>query len=88
MSFLAYVCGEGTGHIMEEQFCMGESLNGTNKLDIDAEKKLVDEKMKELLVDGRREGIAFAMMEFGMERYVLPFFFFFFIFSSSHMYKS
>ncbi|GLT44493.1 hypothetical protein SLA2020_183850 [Shorea laevis] len=64
----AYVCGEGTGHIMEEPFCMGESLNGTYKLDIDGQKKLVDEKMKELLVDGRREGIAFAMKELGMER--------------------
>ncbi|GKU93876.1 hypothetical protein SLEP1_g7435 [Rubroshorea leprosula] len=29
----AYVCGEGTGHIMEEPFCMGKSLNGTTGMD-------------------------------------------------------
>nr|VDC87161.1 unnamed protein product [Brassica oleracea] len=37
----AFVCGERSGLILEKPFAMGESLNGKNKVDIDAEMLLV-----------------------------------------------
>ncbi|GKV53753.1 hypothetical protein SLEP1_g60268 [Rubroshorea leprosula] len=49
---------------MEKPFCMGESLNGTCRLDIEVEKKLVDEKMNQL----RTQEVALAMKDFGLKR--------------------
>ncbi|GKV50878.1 hypothetical protein SLEP1_g57558 [Rubroshorea leprosula] len=60
----AYVCGKGTGLIMEKPFCMGESLKGTCKLDIGMEKKLVDEKLNQLPA----QEVAFAMKDLGLKR--------------------
>ena len=45
---LAYVCGKGEGVILEKPFKMGESLNGALGLDIDAEKRLVEETLNDL----------------------------------------
>ncbi|GAB4824724.1 hypothetical protein Ancab_007589 [Ancistrocladus abbreviatus] len=44
----AYVCGEKAGLIPETPHYMGETLNGRPDLDIDAEKKLVDETLNDL----------------------------------------
>ncbi|XP_039155580.1 fatty acyl-CoA reductase 3-like [Eucalyptus grandis] len=44
----AYVCGNMTGVIQEKAFSMGETLNGSRKLDVNKEKLLVEELMNEL----------------------------------------
>ncbi|OMO89126.1 Male sterility, NAD-binding protein [Corchorus olitorius] len=46
----AYVCGEGTGLILEKPFQMDETLKKTcNKLDITEEKRLMEETLEELI---------------------------------------
>lgn len=70
MIFAAYVAGEKTGLILEEPFSMGATLNGKNDLDIEKEKKLVQEKLSELHsknVSEKEE--RFAMKKFGLERF-------------------
>jgi len=48
---------------------MGETLNGVAGLDIDAEKKVVEEKLNELRADGAtEEAITSAMKDLGLER--------------------
>lgn len=65
----AYVCGEATGLVMEKPFSMGQVLKGPCRLDINVEKKLVDEKMEELLSQGAKgAGLALAMKDFGLKR--------------------
>ncbi|CAD5332372.1 unnamed protein product [Arabidopsis thaliana] len=49
----AYVCGERPGHIVEKHFAMGESLNGKNKVDINTERRLADQKSKQLKEQGQ-----------------------------------
>lgn len=44
----AYVAGEKEGLIQETSYEMGQTLNGTSGLDIDYEKKLIDDMMKQL----------------------------------------
>ncbi|TXG73652.1 hypothetical protein EZV62_002231 [Acer yangbiense] len=65
----AYVCGERSGVITEKPFYMGESLNGTCKLDITAEKKLVEEKLNQLRQENaNEEAVTFIMKDLGIER--------------------
>ncbi|KAJ8572598.1 hypothetical protein K7X08_009109 [Anisodus acutangulus] len=44
----AYVCGEKEGLIPEKPLNYGEMLNGSSHLDIEVEKKLVEEALKDL----------------------------------------
>ncbi|KAK9279091.1 hypothetical protein L1049_012766 [Liquidambar formosana] len=66
--FSAYVSGERAGVILENSFNMGESLNGTSGLDIDAEIKLADQKLNELRAEGATEAeITSAMKDLGIK---------------------
>ncbi|XP_030453950.1 fatty acyl-CoA reductase 3-like [Syzygium oleosum] len=65
----AYVCGEKGGLIQEKPYQMGETLNGVAGLDIDAERKVVEEKLNELRADGAtEEAITSAMRDLGLQR--------------------
>ncbi|XP_057456003.1 fatty acyl-CoA reductase 3-like [Lotus japonicus] len=65
----AYVCGEGRGLILEDPYQLGMSLNGISGLDIDVEKKIVDEKLSMLQEEGASENeIKMAMKDLGMKR--------------------
>ncbi|OMO54203.1 Male sterility, NAD-binding protein [Corchorus capsularis] len=66
----AYVCGEGTRLILEKPFQMGETLKKTcNKLDINEEKRLMEEKSEELISQcASNEAITSTMKELGLKR--------------------
>ncbi|KAI5412412.1 fatty acyl-CoA reductase 3 [Lathyrus oleraceus] len=65
----AYVCGERGGLILEDPHPFGVSLNGVHGLDIDMEKKLVEEKLNHLQAKGATEhDIEVAMKDLGIER--------------------
>nr|QYZ86987.1 gland-specific FAR3-1 [Medicago ruthenica] len=65
----AYVCGERGGLIVEDPYQLGASLNGVQGLDIDEEKKVVEEKLKLLQQEGASEkDTKIAMKDLGMER--------------------
>ncbi|KAH0888630.1 hypothetical protein HID58_051059 [Brassica napus] len=66
---ISYVCGERSGLILEKPFAMGESLNGKNKVDIDAEMLLVEQKLKQLKKLGySEEETKQAMKDLGLKR--------------------
>lgn len=49
---------------------MGKTLNGVSGLDIDEEKKLIDEKLNELQAQGATdEAIKEAMKDMGIQRF-------------------
>lgn len=55
---------------METPYRMGETLNGTTGLDINHEKKLVQEKLDQLLViKAPPETITQAMKDMGLARF-------------------
>ncbi|KAK4760567.1 hypothetical protein SAY87_005460 [Trapa incisa] len=65
----AYVSGEREGLIHERPYRMGETLNGVSGLDIDAERRVVEERLEELRVEGASDkAITIAMKELGIER--------------------
>jgi len=65
--FSAYVCGEKSGLILESPYLFG----GVAGLDINAEKKLVTEKLGELQEKGATEHeIKVAMKDLGITRFV------------------
>ncbi|EYU36962.1 hypothetical protein MIMGU_mgv1a0098192mg, partial [Erythranthe guttata] len=65
----AYVCGEKEGLVLETPFNMGATLNGTRGLDIENEKKIVDELLKKLRAESAPEKyIASTMKELGIQR--------------------
>lgn len=65
----AYVSGEKEGLILETPYAMGETLNGISGLDIDSEKKLTEEKLKQLRAENTsHEAITFAMKDLGIQR--------------------
>ncbi|CAA0810676.1 Fatty acyl-CoA reductase 3 [Striga hermonthica] len=65
----AYVSGEKEGLILESPYKMGETLNGTFGLDIDEEKKLVDETLKHLRDENHTEDfITTTMKDLGIQR--------------------
>ncbi|GLT63856.1 hypothetical protein SLA2020_363880 [Shorea laevis] len=65
----AYVSGEREGLILENSYRMGETLNGVSGLDIDAENKIVEEKLNELQAQGASpQAITQAMKDLGIER--------------------
>lgn len=66
---LAYVSGEKRGLILETPYNLGETLNGTSGLDIYTEKKVMEETLKQLRVEGSsQESITSAMKELGLQR--------------------
>ncbi|XP_014497426.1 fatty acyl-CoA reductase 3 [Vigna radiata var. radiata] len=65
----AYVCGERGGLILEDPHQFGVSLNGVRGLDIEMEKKKVEEKLNELKEEGATEhDIELAMKNLGSKR--------------------
>ncbi|XP_077230951.1 alcohol-forming fatty acyl-CoA reductase-like [Tasmannia lanceolata] len=65
----AYVSGEKAGLILEKPFHMGETLNGIMRLDIEAEMKLANERLRELRDNGAsRKAETIAMKELGIQR--------------------
>ncbi|XP_076896465.1 fatty acyl-CoA reductase 3-like [Bidens hawaiensis] len=66
----AYVSGEKPGLMLETPYHLGESINGTNGLDIDEERKIVEDKLKELKADNNAndKSIKLAMKDLGMQR--------------------
>ncbi|KAK1558754.1 hypothetical protein Q3G72_006187 [Acer saccharum] len=64
-----YVCGERSGIIAEDSFHIDESLNGTSKLDITREKKLVEETLNQLRAkNATEETITSTMKDLGIRR--------------------
>lgn len=62
--------GEKEGVIQETPYQMGETLNGTCGLDIDREKKMIEESLKNLRAENASEkSITSAMKELGLQRY-------------------
>ncbi|MED6148870.1 hypothetical protein PIB30_057130 [Stylosanthes scabra] len=65
----AYVCGEEKGLKPEEPFQMGQTLKGSLKLDINLEKKLIEQKLSELHTqNANEETITSIMKELGATR--------------------
>ncbi|KAJ0806407.1 putative oxidoreductase [Helianthus annuus] len=66
----AYVSGEKPGLMLETPYNLGESLNGTRGLDIDEERKIVEDKLKDLKSDhnASHKSIKIAMKDLGMQR--------------------
>lgn len=65
----AYVAVEKEGLIQEKPLIMGEAQNKNLKLDIEAEVKLVQERLNELNVKGVNQAAQrAAMKELGLER--------------------
>ncbi|KAI3822776.1 hypothetical protein L1987_10374 [Smallanthus sonchifolius] len=66
----AYVSGEKPGLMLETPYHLGESLNETNGLDIHEERKIVEDKLKELKSDSNADdkSIKLAMKDLGMQR--------------------
>ncbi|KAE8037462.1 hypothetical protein FH972_010049 [Carpinus fangiana] len=65
----AYVCGEKKGQILESPFQMEETLNGSSKLDIKAEKQLAEEYLNKLRGEGATDRtITSTMKDLGMKR--------------------
>lgn len=65
----AYVSGEKAGLILETPYNLGETLNGTSGLDVDTEKKVMEETLKQLRFEGSSEkSIRIAMKELGLQR--------------------
>ncbi|KAK1310781.1 hypothetical protein QJS10_CPA08g01524 [Acorus calamus] len=65
----AYVAGEQVGLISEKPFQMGEALNGAPGLDLHAELRLVEERLKELRAeDVELRAQRAAMKQLGLQR--------------------
>ncbi|XP_031374760.1 fatty acyl-CoA reductase 1-like isoform X2 [Punica granatum] len=65
----AYVCGEREGLILEKPFRMGETLNGSHNLDINAEQQLAMGLLTELRGKNASDReISNAMKDFGVHR--------------------
>lgn len=78
--FSAYVSGEKAGLILENPYRMGETLDGGGGLDIEAEKKVVEERLGELHTKEATDAeITMDMKDFGIQRFdisnLLQFFF-------------
>ncbi|XP_050211168.1 alcohol-forming fatty acyl-CoA reductase-like [Mercurialis annua] len=65
----AYVCGEDTGIILEKPYLMGRAKKGIMELNIEEEKKLVQEKIGQLKSENASEKeITETLKEFGIQR--------------------
>ena len=67
------MCGETSGVITEKSFYLGETLGESktsNKLDINSEKKLVEETLNQLQAENAtKEAVNSTMKELGIKRY-------------------
>ncbi|CAN7033556.1 unnamed protein product [Brassica oleracea var. botrytis] len=65
----AYICGGRSGLIQEIPFAMGETLHGKNKVDINTEMQLVEQRLKQLVEQGcSEEETKHAMRDLGLKR--------------------
>ncbi|XP_076954344.1 fatty acyl-CoA reductase 3-like [Bidens hawaiensis] len=66
----AYVSGEKPGIMLETPYHLGEALNHAPRLDINTEKKIIEEKLKELSSDetSTDKSITLAMKDLGIQR--------------------
>ncbi|KAH1238271.1 putative fatty acyl-CoA reductase 5 [Glycine max] len=65
----AYVCGEAEGLIVEEPLHVNGMQKGSTKLDIELEKQLIEEKLKEFKAHNTdKEVITSVMKSFGLAR--------------------
>nr|XP_009781719.1 PREDICTED: fatty acyl-CoA reductase 8-like isoform X2 [Nicotiana sylvestris] len=65
----AYVCGEGEGFIPEKSFLLGETLNKDLYLDIDVERRVIEDKLKELEAQNlTSKEVTIAMKDLGIQR--------------------
>ncbi|GKF68270.1 hypothetical protein Tco_0197949, partial [Tanacetum coccineum] len=66
--YSAYVSGEKPGLILENPYHMGDALNGVNGLDIEQEKRIMEDKLNMPEVDRNTnvKTITLAMRDFGM----------------------
>ncbi|KAM7275230.1 hypothetical protein ACFE04_017096 [Oxalis oulophora] len=65
----AYVCGETPGLISERPYSYGETLNGATGLDVETEKKVIEQELNLLRAEGAcNEQITLAMKELGIKR--------------------
>ncbi|CAN0916731.1 Fatty acyl-CoA reductase 3 [Linum grandiflorum] len=65
----AYVAGERPGLILETPYRMGETLNGVTGLNIEEERKIIDQKLNELNADGASpDVIKRTMVDLGLKR--------------------
>lgn len=63
------MAGEGEGLIQETPYKMGETLNGVIGLDIEEEKRIVNEKLEEMRRDGASDkDVRIAMKQLGLKR--------------------
>ncbi|KAL0887348.1 hypothetical protein Bca101_011331 [Brassica carinata] len=68
----AYVCGERSGLIQEIPFAMGETLHGKNKVDINTEMQLVEQRLEQLVEQGcSEEETKHAMRDLGLKRMLI-----------------
>ncbi|CAI9289889.1 unnamed protein product [Lactuca saligna] len=65
----AFVSGEKSGIIFEIPFKMGETLNDKNHLDIREEKRVTQERHRQLIVEkANEEAMSSAMTDLGIQR--------------------
>ncbi|KAJ0700488.1 putative alcohol-forming fatty acyl-CoA reductase [Helianthus annuus] len=65
----AYVSSENHGLILEKQFKSGDSINGKTKVDINKEKELMEENLKQLTtIKATNKEIASFMKDLGIQR--------------------
>ncbi|XP_059310769.1 probable fatty acyl-CoA reductase 4 [Lycium ferocissimum] len=65
----AYVCGEKKGLILEKPLNYGQTLNGSSRLEIEVEQKLVEEALKDLQDRNATEKeVTLAMRVLGIDR--------------------
>ncbi|KAJ0700483.1 putative alcohol-forming fatty acyl-CoA reductase [Helianthus annuus] len=68
----AYVSSENHGLILEKQFKFGDSINGKTKVDINKEKELMEDNLKQLTtIKATNKEIASFMKDLGIQRFPL-----------------
>ncbi|KAI3803817.1 hypothetical protein L1987_31979 [Smallanthus sonchifolius] len=69
LNLLAYVSGEEDGLILEKHCKSGSTLNGKSKVDIDKEKEVIEECLKQLMTEKATDkAIASSMKNLGIQR--------------------
>lgn len=64
------MCGETSGVITEKPFYLGDTIDKTSKLDIPAERKLVEETLNQLQAEyATEEAVTSAMKDLGLKRF-------------------
>ena len=68
--YSAFVSGEKPGLILENPYYLGDTLNEVNRLDIEQEKMIIEDKLNKLKFDRdpNDKRITLAMKDLGMRR--------------------